>query len=309
MCSMARSKTFWSGFFRLADPKITLASMSSLTLGLGLAVHETRALAWGWFGLAVFGIFWLEVAKNASGEVYDWDSGDDAAVAAQDRSPFSGGKRVLVDGLMARAEVWEVAAWGYGLGVLSGLAIGLGRDTRVLWLGLAGVALAFWYHAPPLRLSYRGLGELAVGVAYGPLICGGAVLVLRGRLSFPAAASAIPLGMMIAAFLLINEFPDRRADAAAGKKTLVVRLGPVRASRAFAALVTLAFLGQAAAPLLGAPRGLWVGLIGLPPALLALRRLSKGPEETALLAPAQGLTLLSFVLIALGSALGLALLA
>jgi len=306
---MDRSPTFWSGVYRLADPKITLASAASLTLALALALAgpDGRALAWGWFALAVFGIFWLEAAKNASGEIFDWDSGDDAAVADEDRSPFSGGKRVLVDGLMSRSEVWEVASWGYGLGILSGLVIAIGREPRVLWIGLAGVALAYGYHAPPLKLSYRGLGEIAVGLTYGPLICAGALLVLDRELPLIAVVAAIPLGLMIAAFLIVNEFPDRRADAGAGKRTLVVRLGAVRASRLFAAIVAVAYVAHASLPWIGAPRGLWGGLVGAPFGFMAARRVLRDPNATAAMAPAQGLALVSFVLTAIGSAIGVAL--
>lgn len=301
---MTRSRGFWTGFFRLADPKITLASVSSLALALGLALNQTHSLPWGWFGLAVFGIFWLEVAKNASGEVFDWDSGDDQRVAPEDRSPFSGGKRVLVDRLMTRGEVWLVAAVGYGLGVASGLVIAALHEPRVLGLGVCGVALAFGYHAPPLRLSYVGLGELAVGLAYGPLICSGAYLVLVGSVPTSVVLSSLPLGLAIAAFLVINEFPDRRADEASGKRTLVVRLGPRRAARVFLGLVVAAFLGLAVLPFVGAPLGVLGGLIGFPAAWLAAKRLRAAPENTQALIPAQAMTLASFVLMALGSAVG-----
>lgn len=304
---MIRSRGFWQGFFRLADPKITLASVSSLVLAAGLALHQNRALAWGWFALAVFGIFWLEVAKNASGEIFDWDSGDDQRVAPEDRSPFSGGKRVLVDRLMTRNEVWFVAALGYGLGVVSGLVIAVLHEPRVLGLGLVGVGLAFGYHAPPLRLSYRGMGELAVGLAYGPLICSGGFLVLAGSLPRSVVFSSLPLGLAIAAFLWINEFPDRRADEASGKRTLVVRLGPRRASRVFAALVVTAFLGLTVLPLAGSPPGVLAGLLGFPAAWSAARRLWIAHQDTAGIIPAQALTLAAFVLMALGSGVGAAL--
>jgi len=61
----------------------------------------------------------------------------------------------------------------------------------VLWLGLAGVALAFFYHAPPLKLSYRGLGEAEVALCYGPLIASGTFLVQRG--SIPADVVTLSL--------------------------------------------------------------------------------------------------------------------
>ena len=99
MAAIAQSHDLGTGFWRLADPKITLASMSSILLGVAAAVHS-GAQAWGWLVVIVIGIFAPEWAKNASGEIYDFASGADQAVAEADRSPFSGGKRVLVDGLL-----------------------------------------------------------------------------------------------------------------------------------------------------------------------------------------------------------------
>lgn len=78
-----------AGFWRLADPKISLASMASIFLGAAAAAHD-GALAPGWLVLTILGIFAIEVAKNASGELFDWDSGADLAVVPEDRSPFFG---------------------------------------------------------------------------------------------------------------------------------------------------------------------------------------------------------------------------
>ena len=169
------------GVWRLVDPKITMASAASLFLGAA-AAGRAGPLAWRWLALSVLGVFFIEVAKNASGEVVDFDSGADAAVAPEDRSPFSGGKRVLVDGLLSRGQVLAVAGAAYGLAVAAGLAIVAAREPRVLWIGAVGLALAFFYHAPPLRLAYRGLGEMAVAACYGPLIAAGAYLVQRGEI-------------------------------------------------------------------------------------------------------------------------------
>jgi 1,4-dihydroxy-2-naphthoate octaprenyltransferase len=253
----------------------------------------------------VLGIFLFEVAKNASGEVFDFDSGTDAAVAPEDRSPFSGGKRVLVDGLLTRGQTWSVAAAAYGLGTVVGLAIAWAREPRVLWLGLAGAACAWFYQAPPLKLSYRGLGELAVAACYGPLIAAGTYFVQRRELAPDVLLTSLPLGLAIGAFLWINEFPDYVADRAAGKRTLVVRLGRARASRAFVALVAVTFGTVTLLPALGLPAGVWWGLAGLTPAAAAARRLVREGETTARLVPAQAWTLLSFLLLAAGLGAGL----
>jgi 1,4-dihydroxy-2-naphthoate octaprenyltransferase len=293
-----------AGVWRLADPKITLASAASLLLGASAAAAD-GPIAWGWLALTVAGIFFVEVAKNASGEVFDFDSGTDRAVAPEDRSPFSGGKRVLVDALLTRRQTWWVAAVGYALAALAGLWIALVQEPSVWWLGLAGLACAWFYHAPPLKLSYRGLGELAVAFCYGPLIAAGAYLVQRGQVGATVILPALPLGLAIAAFLWINEFPDCEADRAAGKRTLVVRLGRGRASRAFAGIVALTFLGVLLLPLAGLPGAVLLGLAGLPSAIAAARRLWREPVRTARVVPAQAWTLWSFLLLAAGVSLGL----
>ena len=292
------------GVYRLADPRITLASVASLLLGAAAAA-EDGPLSWGWLALTAAGIFCVETAKNASGEIVDFDSGADTGVAPEDRSPFSGGKRVLVDGLLSRRQVAIVAAVGYMLTAMAGLAIVFLREPRVLALGALGIALAFFYHAPPLRLSYRGLGELAVGACYGPLIACGAYLVQRGDVSREVALASLPLGAMVAAFLWINEFPDFHADRAAGKRTLVVRLGRRRASRAFLGLVTAAYAGVALLPAAGLPAAVLLGLAGAPLACAAAFRLLKRHEETRAIVPAQAWTLGSFLLLAVGEAAGL----
>ncbi len=160
---------FSQGFWRLADPKISLASAASMFLGAAVAAAHVP-VHWGWLAVTVAGIFALEVAKNASGEIFDFDSGTDLRVEPADRSPFSGGKRVLVDGLLTRGETWAIALGGYVLGAAAGFWIVLAREPRVVWIGLVGLACAYFYHAPPFKLSYRG-GErhrrVGVGVGFG----------------------------------------------------------------------------------------------------------------------------------------------
>lgn len=292
------------GIWRVADPKITLASVASMILGAALAAWQ-GPLSWGWLALTVLGIFFFEAAKNASGEIFDWDSGADRELADSERTPFSGGKRVIVDGLMTRRQTAWMAAAFYALGIAAGLAIVIAREPRVLWIGVLGAGLAFFYHAPPLELSYRGLGEAAVALAYGPVIACGTYLVQRHAVSLEALLASLPLGVAIMAFLWINEFPDARADALAGKRTLVVRLGRPRASRTFSWLVAATYVGLLLLPLAGLPLGIWGGFIGLPLAARAARRLMLFPETASGIVPAQTWTLLSFVLLAVGAAVGI----
>jgi len=294
---------FSTGFWRLADPKISLASAASILLGASAAA-TAGPLSAGWLALTVAGIFAVEVAKNASGEIFDWDSGTDFRIRPEDRSPFSGGKRVLVDGLLTRAQVWGIAIGGYLLAIAAGLIIVRWREGRVLWIGAAGLALAFFYHAPPFRLSYRGLGELAVTACYGPLICAGTYLVQRSAMPTGVVLLSLPLGLLVGAFLWINEFPDFAADTLSGKRTLVVRLGRRGAAIGFEAIGLAAALVLAFLPAAGLPRTVWLGGIAALRYFPAARTLRSAPDDTARIVPAQVMTLQSVLLYAVGASVG-----
>jgi len=295
---------FWKGLWRLADPKISLASFAAMFLGACAAAHDGALSLW-WLTLTVLGIFFVEVAKNASGEIFDFDSGTDRAIASQDRSPYSGEKRVLIDGLLTRGQTIKISTISYLLGIVVGLMIVGYREPRIFWLGVAGVALAFLYNAPPLKLSYRGFGELAVGISYGPLITAGTYLVQRGTVTLEVILASVVLGLLIVAFLWANEFPDYKADLASGRHNLVVQLGRAKAARAFVAIVALAGAVLAFLPLAGVPVGVWLGAFSLVPALISCRILLRSAEVTSRVVPAQAMILLSFVLYALGSGIGL----
>jgi 1,4-dihydroxy-2-naphthoate octaprenyltransferase len=170
---------------------------------------------------------------------------------------------------------------------------------------MLGVAAAYFYNSPPIKLSYRGLGELAVALCYGPLIAAGTYLVQTGRVTADVLWVSTALGLLIGAFLWVNEFPDYRADRKSHKRTLVVRFGPKRASRIFAAGILVPFAMLLTAPAVtGAERTVWLGFAGLPFALFAAHRLVRSPESTARIVPAQLATLLAFMLFAIGAGIG-----
>ena len=292
---------FLRGVWRLCDPKISLASLSSIFLGTCIAA-TAGPIHWGWLGLTVAGIICLEAAKNASGEIFDYEA--DVAVADEDVSPFSGGKRVIVDGLLTENQTKAVAAFFYLHGIAAGLAIFLFREPLILGVGMIGVCLAYFYNAPPARLSYRGFGEIAVAITYGPLILSGTYLVQQNKLPLEVSLISIPLGILISAFLVINEFPDRKADLAAGKKNLVVRLGENSSEWLFTAMIFAAYILLLALPLAGISVMVRIGIIGLPFAIAAAIRLMQ-TKETAKLIAAQRWAMFSFVLAALGSGIGL----
>ena len=281
---------FGAGLWRLADPKISLTSAASMYLGISVATSEGH-FSLTWIAVTFIAFFAVEVAKNAWGDVFDYDSGNDLAVAPEDRTAFSGGKRVLVDGLLTRRQTWAIAT-GFTLGSFAlGLVIVLLREPAALWIGAVGFVLGWSYHGPPLRLAYRGLGELDVVLCYGPLIALSTYLILAHQLSWQVFWLSLPLGIVIAAFLWVNEFPDYPADRRAGKHNLVARLGRPTAARAL--------------PLTGLPAAVWLGAIAFVPAAYACVEVWRAPETFHRSKPVQPAALVTFLLYSAGAGTGI----
>jgi 1,4-dihydroxy-2-naphthoate octaprenyltransferase len=196
---------------------------------------------WGFFLLTFVGAVCLQAASNMSNDYFDHLAGTDEN--NRELTPFSGGSRVIQDGTFGARQVLTVSTILYLIGAAIGVYLALVRGWPVLWLGLTGVFLAFFHNAPPFRLYYLvpGLGELAVALGFGPVSVLGAAYVQSQKLDLGALWASIPVGLLIAAVLYINEFPDYQADKSVGKKTLVVALGREQAVWGYIALLIGAY--------------------------------------------------------------------
>jgi len=296
-----------AGLWRLADPKISITSAAAMAVGAAPAAGDP-AFSWPWLLLTGLAFFCMEVAKNAWGDVYDYDSGTDLAVAPEDRTNFSGGKRVLVDALLTRRQTWAIATVFGVIGLALGALMVFGREPSVFWLGVLGLALGWSYHGPPLQLAYRGWGELDVVLCYGPVIALATYAMMTHGYSMDVFWLSLPLGIFIAAFLWVNEFPDFDADRGAGKFNLVARLGKQRASRLLPLIYATGFLLLALLPILTElPRLAWLGCVALLPATLAIYWCWRDPATFYRRHPVQPMALLTFVLYAAGTAAGVVL--
>ena len=190
-------------------------------------------------GLSLLGLVFIHLGTNMANDAWDYRSGNDLQV--RHLNPFAGGGRVLFRGVLNLRTHLAVAVTFLLLGSLIGLYLVSVVGLPLLWLGLLGVAVAYFYVAPPLRLAHRGVGEIAVGIAFGPVTVLGVYYVLTRTFDPPAVILSLSLGLLVAGILWINEIPDIPADSAVGKRTLVVRLGVARATTAFGAIVLAAY--------------------------------------------------------------------
>ena len=175
--------------------------------------------------LTIIGACFVQLAINVSNDIFDTTQGaDDANVTP---TQFSGGSRVLQYGLVSFRQMSTLAVGFWIAGGLVGLLLlALRGSPALLAIGIIGFVVGIGYTAPPLKLVYRGFGEVAVALGFGPLMLLGAYVVqTEGALSWEPFVASIPVALLVALILYVNEIPDRRGDARAGKRTLPVRFG------------------------------------------------------------------------------------
>jgi 1,4-dihydroxy-2-naphthoate polyprenyltransferase len=294
-----RQRRILSGLWRLVDPKIALASVVPFLAGSALSFSQLGKISWGIAASAFLAIFLVEVGKNAVNDLCDYEA--DAAVRDDERSPFSGGKRTLVDELLVPTDLTLIAWIAFAIAGLVGMELAMRTRPMLLLVGAVAATISILYALPPVKLSARGLGELAVFAVYGPGIVIGTMMLNGATVDAEGVVVSIALGLLIANVLLINEVPDARVDALAGKRTLVVRLGRENAGAVIAAMFTLAVAVPVIAAASGAvPFRMTAFFIAVPTAVMACSRLrstTTGPPVQA-----QVLTLVTYVLTGLGYA-------
>jgi len=217
------------------------ASAAPVLVGTAAAFWAERVFDPVRFALAIVGVGALHLGANLANDYFDHLSGCDAA--NRDPTPFSGGSRVIQDGLIAPGTILAAAIACFAAGAALGLVLNaMVPGNGVLYIGIAGLAGGLVYSAAPARLSYRGLGEVVLFLLFGPLPVAGAYLGQTGRLPALPFAVSVPCGLLVLAILLVNEVLDARWDREAGKLTIVARLGARRGYLVYLAAYLGAYL-------------------------------------------------------------------
>lgn len=162
----------------------------------------------------------------------------------QSITPFSGGSRLIQDGLATRRSYLTAALGTYSAGLLLTIVLAISYyNIFILSLGILGLILGVVYSATYPCGMGRGWGELAVGLAFGPCAVLGSYLLQTNHLSWGAFLAGIPVGLLVMGILILNEFPDLEADRTAGKRNWIVRSGGARKGVwIYLGIISLAYL-------------------------------------------------------------------
>ena len=287
--SLQRFRNPFARYFAATRPAFLSVTLAGAFIGLGTAAADGLAIDGFKALLTVLFALVAHAGANVVNDYYDALNGSDAANNER-LFPFTGGSRFIQNGVLSLAETRN---FGYALlaaVIPAGLWLTVRSADGLVVIGLAGLLVAWAYSAPPLKLMSRGLGEGAITAGW-LLVVLGTDFVQRGTFSAQPLVAGLPFALLVAAILYINQFPDLQADAVAGKRTLIVRLGPAAARWGYV-LLTGAAYGFLAAAIAWGRLPLWTAA-ALLPALLsfnACRQLLADADRPARLTPAIKLT-------------------
>ncbi|MCD2192652.1 1,4-dihydroxy-2-naphthoate polyprenyltransferase [Actinomycetospora endophytica] len=210
------------------------------------------------------------------------------------------GSRAATPGAVRKA-----AFVSLGIGALAGIALlAVSGAWWLLLVGLICLAGAWFYTGGSSPYGYRGMGEIAVFLFFGPVAVLGTEYTQSGRVSGLGIGTSIGIGLLSCAVLVANNLRDVPSDALVGKRTLAVLLGERDTRVLYAALVVIP-LGMSLVLSLRAPWAL-LGLLALVVLIPALRRVLGGARGTSLI-PVLRDTGVALLVWAVGTAIGLAL--
>jgi len=296
--------SFW---LRASRFQFFTASVVPVIVGGAVAYWETGTFLWGYWLATLVALVLLHAAANLANDYYDHLSRNDE-INVEFISPFTGGSRFIQQQLTSPISILIAALLCLAAGSGIGLILVWLRGWPILALGVVGGLSGFFYTADPLRLGYRGLGEIFIFLDFGVLAVLGTYYVQTRQFTLSAGAASIPVALLIAAVLWINQFPDYNADRAVDKRHWVVRLGRRRACYVYAAELLVALLAVPVFVTLGwLPPLTLIALLPLPVAISAMRTAFRHYDQPNKLLPANVGTIVIHLATGLLLAVGLVL--
>ena len=279
-----------------ARPKTLPLGVAPVLVGTALAgylhiFHPLRFIA------ALLGSVFIQIGANLSNDYSDARRGADT----EDRL---GPVRVTAGGLVPPRQVLIATYVTFGLAVLCGVYLIAVAGWQLLLIGVASIIAGVLYTGGPRPYGYEGLGEVFVFLFFGFAAVAGSYFAQVEDFSWESLVLSVPVGLIAAAVLVVNNTRDIDTDRRANKRTLAVRIGRERSRRMYAAMVLIAY-PIVLIPWVFGPLSAWLLLpfLSLPLAAGVIRIVSThsdGPSLNRALAKTGQLQLVFCVLLSAG---------
>jgi len=209
----ANLQVWWSA----ARPRTLPAAIAPVVVGSALAWRD------GVFDAAAAGLclgfaLLVQIGTNFANDYYDFVKGADTAARV-------GPRRAVAAGLIAPATM-KAAMWGvFAAAFVCGCGLLWWGGPWLLVIGVASIVCGIAYTGGPFPLAYHGLGDVFVFLFFGLVAVGATYFVQAGVWTGEALLAGGAVGALAANILVVNNYRDVETDAAAGKRTLVVKWG------------------------------------------------------------------------------------
>jgi 1,4-dihydroxy-2-naphthoate octaprenyltransferase len=224
----------WSIWIEATRPKTLPAAVAPVLVGTALAAHGGSA-DYAAAGLCLLFALLIQIGTNFANDYYDFIQGADSASRV-------GPRRAVAAGLVRPAVMKRAMVAVFALAFVVGLGLVAWGGPGLIVIGVASIACGVAYTGGPFPLGYNGLGDLFVFVFFGLVAVGATFFVQTGEVTVNAILAAIPVGLLAANILVVNNYRDVETDRAAGKRTLVVRFGRGAARAQFDASLVVALV-------------------------------------------------------------------
>ena len=234
---MSKIKIYWRALRVYAFP----LTIIHITLGSILAKWAFPEIKFNYlyFILALLGGLFAHAASNVISDYYDFKKN-------VDREGTFGSSGVLVEKLLTPEELFIYAIILFFIALLIGLFFFLILPNKFIFLSLVGLGAFFgiFYTATPVGLKYKALGDIAVFMAFGPLMTLGAFFVQNSCFSWIPVLYSLPLAFLVDAVLHGNNLRDIKNDKVVNIKTVPILMGEKRSKKIYYSLIFLSYISQ-----------------------------------------------------------------
>jgi 1,4-dihydroxy-2-naphthoate octaprenyltransferase len=209
------------------------AAIVPVVVGSSLAEAD-GVFRWDAFLYALVAALAIQVAANFANDVSD-------ATRGADTPDRLGPPRMVALGRLTPKQMWTGVALALTVAAAAGIALAIIAGPVILVIGVISILAMLGYVGGPIPYGYKGLGEVFVFVFFGVVATVGSRYVHDMTAPRSAWLLSIPIGMLVTAILVVNNYRDLETDRAAGKRTLAVIIGRERSRVLFAVLIYGAF--------------------------------------------------------------------
>lgn len=215
-------------------PPTLTAALVPVAVGTAVAFADGAARAWPALAALVAALL-IQIGTNFANDLFDFEKGADT----EERI---GPTRAVQSGLISPQAMRRATFLTFAAAMLVGLYLIYVAGWPILVVGILSIVCGLAYTGGPWPLGYHGLGDLFVFLFFGVVAVVGTYFVQALQVSQYALLASIPVGFLVTAIIVVNNFRDSDTDRVAGKRTLAVRLGRKNTRIYYALLMTLPYV-------------------------------------------------------------------